>query len=187
MCRSNPTGVAPKNPNLPGGAFSGLATKTPTLQGQFPANPTQGYTPPNYSQGFVPQGVNPMQGWTSPFSVTGQSGNVAQGFQQPANQNGNTVNTGSQLANAATTPAATTTSAPSAMGAGPTNTGNQNAAATAATVNNAQTQYGVGGATNAPQVRTGIVTGGADIYRDALASELKKSGGLKTKYLNGVW
>lgn len=29
------------------------------------------------------------------------------------------------------------------------------------------------------QVRTGIVTGGKDIYRDALASELKKGGNLK--------
>ena len=39
----------------------------------------------------------------------------------------------------------------------------------------------------APQVRTQVVTGGKDLYRQALASELTKRGNLKTPYVNGVW
>ena len=51
----------------------------------------------------------------------------------------------------------------------------------------ASTQRPKGAVKPTPQVRAQIVTGGKDLYRDALSSELMKGGQIRPKYKSGAW
>ena len=127
----------------PGWAMQGLNTVQPTYSGSFGQPKPQGQA----QTGVGPFG-NPLYG-SAGWNAYGN-----QGYDRPAGYAGALP----QNTNAAATTAATPATTAATTAAAPVPTQAKKDAFTAA---------------NTPQVRTGIVTGGKDVYRNALASELK--------------
>ena len=146
--------AAPK----PGWAIQGLNTAQPTYSGSFgqpKAVPQQTMAAPQQT-GVGPFG-NPLYG-SAGWNAYGN-----QGYDRPAGYAGALPQNTNAAATTPATPA--TTAATTAANA---------AVATAAKPVPTQAQKDAFIAAHTPQIRTGIVSGGKDVYRDALATELKK-------------
>lgn len=192
MCKGNAgPGYGPRPPafgspgHFAGSGFSGLTKHTPTYRGQFGAPQTGGnsvgapqqnfwgsnWTGPGYGsrpptgQGhFAGSGFSGLAGQTPTYR--GQFGNPnagvnpMQGWQGGNWQGGANMYSGTPQSS--TQPAQTVT--PQAV-----------------------TPAVTAPAAPLPQVRTQIIGGGADMYRDASPAELNRQGKLKAQYQNGVW